>query len=117
MNHTRVVDYFGALDAGLFPVERGFRYATEADFRLTVLFQMLISMVVDRSVYTAVTGVDVVDEFSEAWEALAELGWVRVTSARLELVGDGVFYTPLIQSLLARERVQELRRSEFVRSG
>jgi oxygen-independent coproporphyrinogen-3 oxidase len=117
MNHTRVADYFGALDAGLFPVERGFRYATEADFRLTVLFQMLISMVVDRSVYTAVTDVDVVDEFSEAWEVLAELGWIRVTSARLELVGDGVFYTPLIQSLLAHERVQELRRSEFVRSA
>jgi oxygen-independent coproporphyrinogen III oxidase len=115
MNHARVADYFNALDGGLFPVERGFRYATEADFRLTVLFQMLISMVVDRSMYTAVTDVDVVDEFSDAWEALAELGWIRVTPARLELVGDGVFYTPLIQSLLAHERVQELRRSEFVR--
>src|SRR5438445_1456076 len=117
MNHTRVADYFGALDAGLFPIERGFRYANEADFRLTVLFQMLISTVVDRSVYTAVTDVDVVDEFSEAWEALAELGWVGVTPARLELVGDAVFYTPLIQSLLAQERVQALRRSEFVRSA
>src|SRR5436309_5978336 len=43
MNHTRVADYFKALDAGSFPVERGFRYANEVDFRLTVLFQMLIS--------------------------------------------------------------------------
>ena len=117
MNHTRVADYFRALDASVFPVERGFRYANAADFRLTVLFQMLISTVVDRSVYAAVTDVDVVDEFSEAWEALAELGWIKVTPARLELVGDGVFYTPLIQSLLAQERVQELRRSEFVRSA
>src|SRR5437867_1683573 len=116
MNHTRVADYFAALDAGRFPVERGFRYDHEADFRLTVLFQMLISMAVDRGVYAAVTDVDVVDEFADIWEALAVLGWVKITAARLELVGDGVFYTPLIQSLLARDRVLELRRSEFARS-
>ena len=53
MNHTRVADYFAALDAGRFPVERGFQYDHEADFRLTVLFQMLISMAVDRGVYAA----------------------------------------------------------------
>lgn len=116
MNHTRVADYFRALDAGEFPVERAFQYAHEADFRLTVLFQMLISMVVDRALYAAVTGVDVVDEFPDIWEALAERGWVSITPARLELVGDGVFYTPLIQSLLARDRVGELRRSEFALS-
>ena len=116
MNHTRVADYFAALDAGRFPVERGFQYDHEADFRLTVLFQMLISMAVDRGVYAAVTDVDVVDEFADIWEALAVLGWVKITAARLELVGDGVFYTPLIQSLLARDRVLELRRSEFARS-
>ena len=116
MNHTRVADYFAALDADRFPVERGFQYDHEADFRLTVLFQMLISMAVDRGVYAAVTDVDVVDEFADIWEALAVLGWVKITAARLELVGDGVFYTPLIQSLLARDRVLELRRSEFARS-
>jgi len=117
MNHTRVADYFGALEAGRFPIERGFRYAHEADFRLTVLFQMLVSMAVDRGVYAAVTDVDVVDEFADVWEVLAELRWVRITAARLELVSDGVFYAPLIQSLLARNRVLELRRSEFARSA
>src|SRR5439155_1132773 len=65
----------------------------------------------------AVTDIDVVDEFAYAWEALAELGWVSVTPTRLELIGDGVFYTPLIQSLLARNRVSELRKSEFGRSA
>jgi oxygen-independent coproporphyrinogen III oxidase len=113
MNHTRAADYFAALDAGRFPVERAFHYAHEADFRLTVLFQMLISMVVDRRLYASVTEFDVVDEFPDIWEALVELEWLRITPDRLELVGDGVFYTPLIQSLLARERVVELRRSGF----
>jgi oxygen-independent coproporphyrinogen-3 oxidase len=117
MNHTSIGPYFGALDAGRFPVERGFSYTCEADFRLTVLFQMLISMAVDRDLYAALTDLDVVEEFADIWESLAELGWVRVTPSKVQLVGDGVFYTPLIQSLLARDRVLELRRTGFARTA
>ena len=116
INHASVTDYFRALDAGAFPVERGFRYTNEADFRLTVLFQMLISMTVDRDLYIALTEIDVVEEFAEIWGILSDLGWARITSSRVELVGDGVFYTPLIQSVLARDRVSELRRTAFDRS-
>jgi oxygen-independent coproporphyrinogen III oxidase len=111
INHSRVADYFDALDAGRFPIERGFHYVDEADFRLTVLFQMLISLRVDRGLYAAIADVDVVHEFADIWDALIDLGWARVTPAHLELIGDGVFYTPLIQSLLAQDRVVELRRS------
>src|SRR5881296_776913 len=100
INHASVTGYFRALDAGMFPAERGFCYTNEADFRLTVLFQMLISMAVDRGLYAGLTDLDVVEEFAEIWEALAELGWVRITRSHLELVDDGAFYTPLIQSLL-----------------
>ena len=117
INHASVASYFRALDADTFPVERGFRYTSEADFRLTVLFQMLVSMSVDRGLYIALTRVDVVEEFAETWEVLAGLGWVRITRSHVELVGDGVFYTPLIQSLLARDRILELRRTVFDRSA
>jgi oxygen-independent coproporphyrinogen-3 oxidase len=117
MNHASVGDYFKALGAGRFPVERGFCYTCEADFRLTVLFQMLISMAVDRELYATLTDLDVVEEFADTWESLAELGWVRITPSQVQLVGDGVFYTPLIQSLLARDRVLELRRTGFARSA
>jgi oxygen-independent coproporphyrinogen-3 oxidase len=67
--------------------------------------------------YFAITDVDVVEEFADIWESLADLGWVTVTASRIQLVGDGVFYTPLIQSLLARDRVLELRRTGFARSA
>ena len=56
-------------------------------------------------------------EFADTWESLAELGWVRITPSQVQLVGDGVFYTPLIQSLLARDRVLELGRTGFARSA
>ena len=45
---------------------------------------------------------------------------MRVSQGELALVGDGVFYTTLIQGLLAAERLEEMRQSRFsslARSG
>ena len=109
MNSPRIDDYFKKVDSGAFPVDRGFRYGAK-DLRLTVLFQMLQAMTVDLPQYRRLFGVDLVEEYAEIWEALAERGWIDITSDRLALVGDGVFYTPLIQGLLAHERMEELRR-------
>jgi oxygen-independent coproporphyrinogen-3 oxidase len=93
--------YFEALDAGRYPIERGFRF-TAKDQRLNVLFQALQGMRVDRHGYRAVFGLDVVDEHAAVWQALTELGWAEIGADSVTLVGDGVFYTPLIQTTLAR---------------
>jgi oxygen-independent coproporphyrinogen-3 oxidase len=110
MNSPRVDDYFHRLDQGEFPVERGFHY-TVKDLRLTVLFQMLQAMQVDLSGYRRIFDVDLVDEYSAIWQALVERDWIEITQNHLALVGDGVFYTPLIQGLLAHDRMEELRRT------
>jgi len=110
MNHTHVDDYFKAIDDGRFPIERGYHYEAP-DLRLTVLFQFLVSMAVDRRLYAEVTGADVMKEFAAIWEALAEREWVTITDERIELIGDGVFYTPLIQGLLAQARLEDMRQT------
>ena len=110
MNSPRIDDYFARLDKGEFPVERGFHHAAK-DLRLTVLFQMLQAMTVDLREYRRLFDVDLLEEYAEIWQALIETGWVDITAERLTLVGDGVFYTPLIQGLLSHERMEELRRS------
>jgi len=53
----------------------------------------------------------VVAEYPEIWAALAEREWVAIKDDRIALVGDGVFYTPLIQGLLAQTRLEEMRQS------
>ncbi|MGH7279720.1 MAG: coproporphyrinogen-III oxidase family protein, partial [Candidatus Rokuibacteriota bacterium] len=110
MNAVRVEEYFRRLDAGQFPIERGFRYGAK-DVRLTVLFQMLQGMQVDLIEYEKIFEVDLVEEYAEIWEGLSEQGWIAVTDNTLRIVGDGVFYTPLIQGLLAEERREELRKA------
>lgn len=108
MNHTHVDEHFGAIDAGRFPFERAYHYE-QADLRLTVLYQFLVSHAVDRDLYREITGLDVLDEFPDIWEALAKRDWVTVHEDRITLVGDGVFYTPLIQALVAHDRLEEMR--------
>ena len=101
LNHTRVESYYACLDEERFPVERGYRY-TARDLRLNVLFQMLHGMSVDRREYRRLFGVDLVAEHAEVWRVLELRGWVEVDEERVALVGDGVFHTPLVQTLLAR---------------
>lgn len=101
LNHRRVDDYFRDLDAGCFPVERGFRY-TDRALRLNVLFQMLHGIHVDRAAYRRLFGVDPHVEHAAVWQELVERGWLEVDDQRLSLIGDGVFHTPLVQSLLAK---------------
>jgi oxygen-independent coproporphyrinogen-3 oxidase len=107
VNHRKVEDYYAAVQAGVYPVERGFvRSAT--DHRLHALFRCLQGMSVDRVGYRDAFGVDVVDEFDESWTALVDRGWASITSDEIRLLGDGVYHIPLIQELLSRDRVDEL---------
>ncbi|MEI9994242.1 MAG: coproporphyrinogen-III oxidase family protein [Rhizomicrobium sp.] len=108
MNPTTVADYAKALEAGRFPANRFFAYS-EKDRHLLAIFQSLQSMRIDRRGYRAVFGEDVYEEFSLVWEALREEGWLSATEDFLETIGDGVFFTPLIQAILAQERVKEIQ--------
>jgi oxygen-independent coproporphyrinogen-3 oxidase len=110
INHTDVKGYFKKLDEGRFPVDRAFRYAP-VDLRLSALFSMLQGMRVDLANYRAVFGLDLLEEHAPVWTVLVERGWVEIAGDTLRVVGDGVFFTPLIQTILARGRVAEIMRA------
>ncbi len=101
LNHRRVEDYFRDLDQRRFPVERGFRFNV-GTLRLNVLFQMLHGLHVDRAGYRRLFDLDPFEEHTAVWQALAARDWLEIGDERLSLTGDGVFHTPLIQSLLAK---------------
>ena len=109
MNHAHVEDYFRDLDAGRFPIMRGFRYSPE-DLHLHLLFQELQGLSVDCARYRSLMGRDVVGEHRAVWEALVELEWAVVGDDLITIERDGVFYLPLVQNLLARDRLEAMRR-------
>lgn len=111
MNCATIGEYFSRLDESRFPIDRGFHYS-QKDLRIASLFQMLQGMSVDLALYKKLFGLDLPAEFADICDALTERGWVEITRDKFTLVGDGVFYTPLIQSLLAHERTEEMRKSK-----
>ncbi|HJQ31334.1 MAG TPA: radical SAM protein [Pyrinomonadaceae bacterium] len=108
MNCRDLTRYKASIDAGRLPVERGFHHEPE-DFRLSALFRNLFVLEVSREAYRAAFGVDVYEEFADVWTALEERDFVRVSPEKIEVVGDGIFYTPMIQTLLAQKRYRVLR--------
>jgi oxygen-independent coproporphyrinogen-3 oxidase len=107
VNYRTVDAYFAAIDRGQLPIERGFHFEQQ-DLRLATLYRNLQGMEADRANYLSTFGVDLVEEHRPIWKALEEVGWVEITPASIRLVGDGVFYTPMIQTLLGLRRTQEL---------
>jgi len=112
VNHRTMQEYAAAIDRGEFPVECGFA-RDECDLRLNGLFRNLQGMRVDRASYLHEFGTDVFHEHQPVWEALAERGWCEITPDEIRLVGDGVYYIPMIQTLLSQERLEELRASAY----
>ncbi|MFF9899357.1 coproporphyrinogen-III oxidase family protein [Streptomyces longispororuber] len=111
INHLSLPRYKQALEEGRFPVERGFSHEA-ADWRLAMLFRSLFGLTVNRADYRAAFGTDVYEEFATVWDGLGEYGFVEVSDAEVRLVGDGPFYTPMVQALLAEERYRALRERE-----
>jgi oxygen-independent coproporphyrinogen-3 oxidase len=107
---TSVPQYASVVGEGRAPVGEAFHQAPE-DLRLSRLFSALQGMAVDRLAYRAAYGLDLVDEHAHAWQVLEERGWVEMAPSTVRLVGDGVFYTPLVQTLLSRERIATLTAS------
>jgi oxygen-independent coproporphyrinogen-3 oxidase len=114
MNATSVESYCCAIDENLFPVERGFHFAFE-DLRLSFLFRNLQGMQADRKQYFNAYATDVYEEHRPIWDALVERDWAAVTPDKISLIGDGVFYTPLIQTMLGSARTDKLKSSLIAR--
>ena len=109
MNQVRIDEYFRCIEKGSYPVMRGFHYS-QTDLRLHLLFQELQGLIVDRAPYQQWFDLDVVEEHSIVWQGLEEIGWVSISDESIRLTGDGVFYLPLIQNLLAHDRLEEMRK-------
>ena len=108
INWRNLDEYKARVDAGRFPVERGFRH-TRADNMISLVWRNLFGLEINRERFLQAFEVDVYEQFEGVWKALAEYEFIEVTPEKIKLVGDGPFYTPMIQTLLAEQRYHALR--------
>jgi len=108
INWRDLKEYKAAVDRGKFPVESGFRHDRE-DFMISQMWRNLFGLEIDREGFYKAFEMDVYAEFEGVWKALEEFKFIEVTPDKIKLVGDGPFYTPLVQTLLAEKRYRILR--------
>jgi len=108
INWRDLNQYKARVDAGEFPTEAGFRHTRE-DFMISLIWRNLFGLELDRPKFQEAFEVDVYGLFEGVWKALEEYGFVEISPEKIKLVGDGPFYTPLIQALLAEKRYSQLR--------
>ena len=112
INQRNLKNYRNMIDNGEHPIEVGFQHSNE-DFRLFMLFRNLFSMELDRIEYKKTFGLDLFEEFKEIWVALEDYNFVRCSDKKISIVNDGLFYTPMIQTMLAEKRYRELGQKEI----
>jgi len=108
INWRNLDEYKSRIDQNRFPTEVGFKHERE-DFMISLVWRNLFGMELDRNKFQESFGMDIYAYFEPVWKALEEFEFVEVTPEKIRLVGDGPFYTPLIQTLLAEKRYQTLR--------
>ena len=108
INWRDLNEYKRAIDEGRFPVECGFKHE-QPDYQISMIWRNLFGLEIDREEYHDAFDIDVVEQFEGVWTALQEFDFVEVTPQKIKLVGDGPFYTPLVQTLLAEARYSDLR--------
>lgn len=108
INWRNLEEYKACVDQGKFPTEVGFKHERE-DFMISLIWRNLFGMELDRQKFQDSFDVDIYQYFEGVWKALEEFQFIEVTPEKIKLVGDGSFYTPLVQTLLAEKRYKYLR--------
>lgn len=116
MNHRKLSEYFKAIDAKSLPVERMYQHSPK-DVGLVWIFQSLQEMKISKTLYREIFGSDLLEDFKGIWEALIELDWIEDHEQFLVLAHDGRFHVPLIQTLVAKTRMDEIVKRASTQNG
>jgi len=108
MNQTSLAGYAEKLEKNEFPVARGFRY-NHRDVKLVWLFQTMQTMKINHRNYRDIFNEDLLKKYSAVWEELDARGWISTSDTEITFEGDGQYYIPMLQSLLATKRIDQIR--------
>ncbi|MBX2838911.1 MAG: radical SAM protein, partial [Gammaproteobacteria bacterium] len=108
MNQTSLKDYCQDLDDGKFPVGRGFMY-NHQDVKLAWIFQSMQTMSINHINYEHIFKESLLSAYDEVWNELQRRQWVSVNDVTIQFTGEGQYYIPMLQSLIASLRLEEIR--------
>jgi len=101
-------DYGRHLARGDLPVDIGYTFSPE-DVRLNWLYQTMQTLQIDTERYRVLFGHDIREPLGHVLDDLEGRGWVRRDGELIRFVGDGGYHVPMIQTLIARKRMAEIK--------
>lgn len=116
MNHPSLKGYVESLQNNEFPVARGFSY-NQRDVKLVWLFQTMQTMSINHSNYKKIFNEDLLQTYSAVWADLEKRGWISTSETEILFEGDGQYYIPMLQSLIASKRLEQIRSSRSKSAG
>lgn len=111
MNTTNLSNYYSSIDMNRPPIKRAFSYS-KVDLKLGWIFQSLQSLMLNRKAYLKLFKKDAYDDYKLIWQAIEKMGWAEISDKDIKLLGEGIYYTPLIQTLISSNRIQEIRKEQ-----
>jgi len=111
-NVDKFEGYYKAIDAGRLPILEGFCFDDVDLVLLYVLKGLEGTPYLRADRYAEDFGGDLARDFAEHWTVLREMGWLTVHDGEYRIVGEGVFYLPVIQRCIANDRNDELRAAQ-----
>jgi len=110
MNHPSLKSYVESLQNNEFPVARGFSYS-QRDVKLVWLFQTMQTMSINHGNYKKIFNEDLLQTYGAIWADLEKRGWININDTEILFEGDGQYYIPMLQSLVASKRLEQIRSS------
>ncbi len=111
MNQTSLKNYCQDLDDGKFPVGRGFMY-NHQDVKLAWIFQSMQTMAINHVNYEQIFQESLISAYEEVWNELANRKWIVISDVDIQFIGNGQYYIPMLQSLIASIRLEEIRNAK-----
>lgn len=110
MNHTSLAGYVEQIEKNQFPISRGFNYC-HRDVKISWLFQSMQTMKINHMDYREIFKENLLNKYSAVWGDLEKRGWISINETEIRFEGDGQYYIPMLQSLIASKRIDQIRDS------
>jgi oxygen-independent coproporphyrinogen III oxidase len=107
LNAKSLGSYYKLIDEGKLPVS-AYYFRSDADVKLSFLFQSLLEMSIDRRIYTSLFGIDVAEELAEPLAYLEKLDWISISDDVIDVKVGAHLNIPIIQTVFSSERTKEI---------
>ncbi len=108
MNSYNLADYYQALDNNELPIYRAYHYTVQ-DLKTSIIFQGLQNLHININEFNDILNCDIINDLYPIWDIFSERGWVHINDNEINVIGDGGYFTSLMQKLIEYDHYKKVK--------